>query len=229
MPEKRSGHQDLDRLADELGALVAEQPLDLGVDQDDDAVAVDDDHAVGRGLEQAAEQLGLAVLVVGLAQPMATNGPRSVCVGLSVRSTVVDGAVGVAQLGVTDGDLDVVVHDRRDGDLLERMHRRTAEVLDGVPGHGLVRYADHLAGRLVGEHDRHPRGRRARWRRRTSAPCSRERVVLPPFLVVQHLHVSIRLDRRAPRQPCLPATRDVLTHTTTTGPQERATNGASPD
>ena len=43
-----------DLLADELVALVAELLLGLEVEQDDLAGLVDDDHGVGRGLEQAA-------------------------------------------------------------------------------------------------------------------------------------------------------------------------------
>src|SRR6476660_8865105 len=80
-------------------------------------------------------------LSLGSRMPMATNGPWSVRVGLRVRSTVVEVPL-VAQLGVADGDLDVVVHHGRDRDLLEGVHGLTPEVLDGVPGHGLGRYAD---------------------------------------------------------------------------------------
>ena len=47
--------QQLDRLADQLVARVAEQRLGLRVDEHDRAGRVDDDCSVGRGLEQVAE------------------------------------------------------------------------------------------------------------------------------------------------------------------------------
>ena len=49
------GHENLDGLADQFVALVAEQPLGLTVDQDDPAVTVDDHHGVRRRLEQVTE------------------------------------------------------------------------------------------------------------------------------------------------------------------------------
>ncbi len=49
------GHQVLDRPAEQVVAAGAEEALRLGVEQHDAAVAVDHDHGVGRGFEQAAE------------------------------------------------------------------------------------------------------------------------------------------------------------------------------
>ena len=49
------GDQDLDRLADKLRTLVAEQPLCLGVDQDDPAVGGDAYHRVRRLLQERDE------------------------------------------------------------------------------------------------------------------------------------------------------------------------------
>ena len=49
------GDQDLDRLADELLPLVAEQPFRLGVDQDDPAVGGYAHHRVGRRLQERDE------------------------------------------------------------------------------------------------------------------------------------------------------------------------------
>jgi len=51
------GHQELDRLAEQLLALVAEQPLGLAVDQTDAPLGVDDHHGVGGRLHQPAELL----------------------------------------------------------------------------------------------------------------------------------------------------------------------------
>src|SRR6266540_2143982 len=50
------GDQQLDRLAFELPAAVAEQPLGLGVDQADAPVAADPDDGVGGRLQQPTEQ-----------------------------------------------------------------------------------------------------------------------------------------------------------------------------
>ena len=47
--------QDLDRLADKLRTLVAEQPFRLGVDQDDPAVGGYAHHRVGRRLQERDE------------------------------------------------------------------------------------------------------------------------------------------------------------------------------
>ena len=49
------GDQDLDRLADKLRTLVAEQPFRLGVDQDDPAVGGYAHHRVGRRLQERDE------------------------------------------------------------------------------------------------------------------------------------------------------------------------------
>jgi hypothetical protein len=49
------GDQDLDRLTDQLVALVAEHAFALGVDQGDGAVAGDADYRVGGGFQQTAE------------------------------------------------------------------------------------------------------------------------------------------------------------------------------
>src|SRR5680860_1657508 len=46
------GNQELDRLAEELLARVAEQGLRLEVGELDQAVAVNDDHRVGGGFDQ---------------------------------------------------------------------------------------------------------------------------------------------------------------------------------
>ena len=149
-PGEPVGHQDLHRLPDQLGPLVAEEPLDLGVDQHDDAVAVDDDHAVGSGLEQATEELGLAVLVVRLAH---ADGHQRTAVGERRRSA--SGrrcsscrwcAASLASRTVTSI---VVLDHRRDGDLLEGVHRLAAEVLDGVSGHRLGGDADDSPAALL--------------------------------------------------------------------------------
>jgi hypothetical protein len=58
------GDQDLHRPAEQIGARVAEQLLGLRVDQDHPPLVVDDDHRVGRRLEQVAE-LRLHLLAVG--------------------------------------------------------------------------------------------------------------------------------------------------------------------
>ena len=47
--------QNLDRLADKLRTLVAEQPFRLGVDQDDPAVGGYAHHRVGRRLQERDE------------------------------------------------------------------------------------------------------------------------------------------------------------------------------
>ena len=49
------GHEELDDLADQLVAAVAEQPFGLGVHERDAAVGSDAQHRVGCGLEQAPE------------------------------------------------------------------------------------------------------------------------------------------------------------------------------
>ena len=49
------GDEHLDVRTQELLARVAKEPLGLGVDEDQPALLVHDDHGVGRGLEQAAE------------------------------------------------------------------------------------------------------------------------------------------------------------------------------
>src|SRR5689334_10065841 len=49
------GQQHLDRLADELLPVPAEERLGLAVDEHDAPVPVDDDHAVGGRLEQVPE------------------------------------------------------------------------------------------------------------------------------------------------------------------------------
>ena len=51
------GDQDLHGATQELVALVAEHPLHLSVDEDDLPLVVDDDHGVGRGLEQVTKLL----------------------------------------------------------------------------------------------------------------------------------------------------------------------------
>lgn len=48
-------NQNLHRLADQLGALVTEQSLCLPVDEQDATVLTDDDHRVGRSLEEGRE------------------------------------------------------------------------------------------------------------------------------------------------------------------------------
>ena len=58
------GHEHLDRLPEQLARGIAEQILGLGVDQEDAAVAVDDDDGVRRGLEKAAKAR-LAFLALG--------------------------------------------------------------------------------------------------------------------------------------------------------------------
>ncbi len=52
---KAARDESLDRLAQELLAFVAEEPLDLAIDEDDLAAAVDHDHAVRRRLDRGAE------------------------------------------------------------------------------------------------------------------------------------------------------------------------------
>jgi hypothetical protein len=47
--------EDLDGLAEQFVAVVAEQPFGLGVDQGDAAVRDDADDGVGGGLQQPAE------------------------------------------------------------------------------------------------------------------------------------------------------------------------------
>ena len=51
----RIRHQNFDVLADELFARVAEQPLQLGVHQDDHAIRVDDEDAVCRCFNRELE------------------------------------------------------------------------------------------------------------------------------------------------------------------------------
>ncbi len=180
-------HQDLHRLTDELGALVAEQLLELGVDQDDRTVTVDDDHPVGRGLEQSAEELGLAVLLVGLAQP---DRNQRTPVGDDRAHREVDmvrDTAGVLDPGVADGDLDLVRQYGGHGDPLEVVHRLPAEVLHRVPGHRLSGDADDLAGSRVREqHD--PTGIDDHQRVVGLEHMVRQRAVLPFGSVLQLLH-----------------------------------------
>ena len=56
-PAEPLGHEQFDPLADEFLTAVSEEPLRLRVDQDDAPVPVDDDHRVGRGLQQVLESL----------------------------------------------------------------------------------------------------------------------------------------------------------------------------
>ncbi len=63
-PTKALWNQDLDRLAQQLLAGVAEQLLDLRVDQHDPAVAVDHQHGVGCGFHHQAQAL-LRALALG--------------------------------------------------------------------------------------------------------------------------------------------------------------------
>ena len=80
------GHQHLDLLADEVGAGVAEQRLGLGVDQDDGALPVDDDHGVGRRFEEHAETfLGRLALGDVLGRAAEADG----------RAQIVDDNLGV--------------------------------------------------------------------------------------------------------------------------------------
>ena len=58
------GDQHLDRPAEQLAPRIPEQPLGLGVHQDDLALAIDDDHGVRCGLQQPAE-LRLHPLAIG--------------------------------------------------------------------------------------------------------------------------------------------------------------------
>jgi hypothetical protein len=51
------GHQQLDALADELLARIAEHALGLGIDQRNAALRADDHHGIRRSLQQAAETL----------------------------------------------------------------------------------------------------------------------------------------------------------------------------
>ena len=53
------GHQHLDGTADQVAAAPAEQRLGLTVGQPDDTAGVDDDDAVGRGLDQLLEEVGV--------------------------------------------------------------------------------------------------------------------------------------------------------------------------
>jgi hypothetical protein len=62
------GHQQLDGLAQQFTARVAEQPFRLLIDQDDGAVLVDDHHGIGQRLNQVAEALrrpGRQILLPG--------------------------------------------------------------------------------------------------------------------------------------------------------------------
>jgi len=52
--EGRLGHQDLHRLAQQLGAVVAEEGLGLAVGEQDASVLVGEDHGLGGGVEQLA-------------------------------------------------------------------------------------------------------------------------------------------------------------------------------
>ena len=54
-PAKALGNEELDPFPDEFVSCVAEEPLRLGVDQDDAPVLVDDDHGVRSGLQQVLE------------------------------------------------------------------------------------------------------------------------------------------------------------------------------
>ena len=51
-------HQHVDRLPDQLGARIPEQPLGLAVGEQDLAVAPDDHHRVGSGLEERGDVAG---------------------------------------------------------------------------------------------------------------------------------------------------------------------------
>ena len=202
IPENRSGTRISTCSPTSSARCVAEHLLHLGVDQGDDAVAVDDDHAVGRGLEEAAEELGLAVLVVGLAQP---DRHHRAPVGVRGADREVDGdrgAVGVVQLRVADGDLDAVGDHRAHGDLLERVHRLTAEVLDAdarrSPRRGTptISLAASLANSttpdasledegLVGlQHRLRERAEDPGRRRRAAAACGRSALIVEPEAAV---------------------------------------------
>ena len=50
------GHQHFDRLAEQFLARIAKQLLGLGIDQHDRPGLVDDDHRIGRRLQESAEQ-----------------------------------------------------------------------------------------------------------------------------------------------------------------------------
>ncbi len=52
----RQGDEHLDGLAEDLSSLVAEDSLGLGVDQDDEPILVDNEHRVGRGIEQTEQR-----------------------------------------------------------------------------------------------------------------------------------------------------------------------------
>ena len=52
---KPLGHEQLDRLANQLVSSVAEELFRLAVHEDDSAILADDHHRVGRRFEQASE------------------------------------------------------------------------------------------------------------------------------------------------------------------------------
>lgn len=60
------GNEDLDGLTEQFIALIAEQPLDLGVGERDGAVGDDADDGIGGGLEQAAKLCLGADAVTGI-------------------------------------------------------------------------------------------------------------------------------------------------------------------
>src|SRR5439155_666996 len=61
------GHEYFDRLIEQLRSRVSEQALGLRVYQNDFSRAVDDDHGVGRGLQQSAELLFRPLAVADIA------------------------------------------------------------------------------------------------------------------------------------------------------------------
>jgi hypothetical protein len=72
--------QHLERLADDLAALVAEQPLGSLVEQDDPLILADGDDRVVRDVEDAFEQLAGDEGIVrreGLGRQAAGQGPRT--------------------------------------------------------------------------------------------------------------------------------------------------------
>ena len=97
-PAKALRDEQLDPLADQLVSCVAEEPLRLGVDQDDAAVPVDDDHRVGRGLEQVPESF---FRLLALADVADRGGDQRLALGLERAQADFDRKLGpvLAQAG----------------------------------------------------------------------------------------------------------------------------------
>ena len=189
MPEKRSGTRISTGSPTSSARCVAEQLLDLGVDQDDRAVAVDDDHAVGRASSRPRKSLVWRYLSLGSRMPIATTGPRSVRIGVIVRSTWCEHAAGVPEPGVAHGDLDAVRRPRRRrrpaGTSCMVSRPKSSTVCPTIASAGMPTTSPAPCSRA---------GRRPARSTITSASSDlstvvRERAVLPRPLVVQLLHV----------------------------------------